>query len=336
MNLNQDAIQQDVSSTESTEQQERYKSPRELAMEAMEASRRERIEEDLGEKIAPVEIPAEEPAEEAQPDMSADKQLEAQVSETVIDKPEGVKVKVKIDGEEQEVELSKVLSQFQKNSAADKRLEEASRLLREAKERAESSPPATASQVEQQVTEVADDELLGKAKTAVSKLFEGEEDTAAQVLVEMIKSVKGGSPAKGPELDVASITNAVTQQLAIDSAFAKIQTDYPDILADKDLDALATMKARAKEAEGLSRAEAMLAAASDVYALIGKKPSGRQETESARTTRDEKLAKKADIDKVPSANASVASSTQQEDTSPSAVIAQMASRRLGQTLPRMR
>jgi hypothetical protein len=134
--------------------------------------------------------------------------------------------------------------------------------------------------------------------------------------------------------DIDTLTDALEQRLAVKSAFATIQTDYPDVLSDPDLDVLTVSKARAKEAGGMPRHEAMLEAAQDVYKLLGRKPAGRPAPDPKPTTRDEKLARKADLDALETANASSSAATTQEDQSPSAVIAAMAASRLGQSMPR--
>lgn len=317
-------------------------------MEAMELSRHRQFEEETGIKVdagnpAPLaddDAPAGTPREPAGGDddtINRDSQLATQLSDspTLLDKTEGVMVKVKVDGEEQEVELSKVISQFQKGSAADKRLEEATRLLKEAQVRAESLPaPAANSQATPAATNAEGDELFAKAKNALSLLYEGDEDAAARALVEAIRPSGGAQPTQGP-VDVGAIATAVTQRLAVDSAFAHIRSHYPDLLSDPDLDTLTVMKTKAKEAEGMPRSEAMLSAADEVYKLIGKKSPGRPAEDQTRTTRTEKLANKAGLDNIKPAGAYVASSTQAgEPEDASAAIRAMAASRLGQSMPR--
>ena len=339
-----DAIQSDVPTPENEQPAERPKSRREEAMEAIEAAHAARMSEETGVPVetltASIATPTEEEAPAVKGEDSADDvdaQLNAQLNDggpKVIDQVDGLKVKVKVDGEESEVLLADVLRSYQKGSAADRRLEEATRLLREAEARAAASPaPAPASQAAPAPQEQAGDELVGQAKQALSKLYEGDEDAAAQLLAQMMTNVKGAPAATPAQPDIDELTSAMEQRLAVKSAFAKIQTDYPAVLADPDLDTLTTTKAKAKEAAGKPRSEAMLEAAQEVYQLIGRKPAGRPATEVSQTTRDEKLARKADLDQLPVANASSTGVTA-EDTSPTAVIAAMAQRRLGQSLPK--
>lgn len=346
---NTDAIQTDVSAeiTEQMTETERPKSRRELAMEAIGVTREAAFEAESGIKL---EKDTTEPATSsaAAPEAGAaaaagtddehldtDSQLAAQTGDTpkVIDKPDGIMVRVKIDGEEQEVELSKVLGSYQKGSAADKRLEEATRLLKEAKETTQAAATSPAAATTSQAAPPAGDELVEKAKKAFSLLYAGDEDAAAQAFAEMFGPGGGKQPTTAPS--IAEITSAVTQQLAADGAFKTIEERYPAILADKDLETLAVSKARAHEAAGKPRHEAMLAAADDVYKLIGKAPVGRDKPPAPRTTRDEKLAHKAVIDNVRPATASAASTSQaEEQEDASSVIAQIAQRRLGQSMPR--
>ena len=150
----------------------------------------------------------------------------------------------------------------------------------------------------------------------------------------MMSENKGAPVATQAAPDLDELTSALEQRLAVKSAFATIQTNYPDVLSDPDLDTLTVSKARVKEAGGMSRDLAMLEAAQDVYKLLGRKPAGRSAPETMPTTRDEKLARKAALDAIEAANASSSAATLQEDTSPSAVIAGLAAKRLGQSMPR--
>lgn len=317
---------------------ERPKSRREIAMEAIDAANMQRIAAETGLTVeeltaGPAPQPAAQPIETVDPDLDA--QLAAQLGDgKIINNPEGLTVRTKVDGIEQDVPLSDILRSYQKGAAADKRLEEATRLLREAEARAAISPvPAPAVQAAPAVVQ-ASDEMVGKAKEALSKLYEGDEDAAAQMLAQMMTDSKGAPVATPASPDIDELTTALEQRLAVKSAFATIQTDYPDVLSDPDLDTLTVSKARAKEAGGMSRDQAMLEAAHDVYKLLGRKPARRPAADPVPTTRDEKLARKAELDALETANASSSAATTHEDSSPSAVIAAMAASRLGQSMPK--
>lgn len=354
MSTQNDAIQQDVSQADDQLQQqteqERPLSRRDRDMAAIEASRNAAFEAEAGVTLVATASAAGSEAEAASASQTTnqttdlDTQLAAQAGESgqkLLDATDGLMVKVKVNGEEREVELSKVLANFQKGESADQRLAEATRLLKEAQQR--TAGASTTNAADSTTTENTDAgaatpnaDPLGKAKQALSLMYEGDEDAAAQALVDLMANMGGGKPTQNAP-DVGQIAEAVTQRIEIESAFARIKSDYPDLLTDPDLDALTTSKASAKEAAGMPRAKAMLEAAQDVYKLIGRQPAGRPNPETRQTTRDAKLANKAEIDNLNPANASATTSTQDDQANdPSAVIAAIAASRLGQSLARPR
>lgn len=315
---------------------------REQAMLEIEADNLRRLEEETGVKLTDNVPPVDDKAK------LAEKQLEAQLNDEpqVLDPAQpGAVVKVKIDGEEQEVPLADVVRQFQKGSAADKRLNEATRILREAQEQAEqlraaaAPAPAVAAQPvpTQEAPAAVPAELTQKAKDAFSKLYEGDEDAAAAALVALIQGQAGAqaaTQAPAPVVDVDQLVGQVQQRLSESTAFNQamdtIRRDYPEVINNTDFETLAAIKANQKIAAGASRAQAVLESAQEVYTNLGLKAAGRQQEE----TRDEKLKRKQELDIPNPVNASVPSQSQQEEeTSVSSLIQQMALGRLGQTMP---
>lgn len=305
---------------DANEQAEQPKSRRELAMEAIADARSQQINEELGIAVEPVAAQTE-----------SEDQIAAQLSDDVIDNVSNKRVKVKIDGVEQEIPLEDVLRNYQKGSAADRRLEEATRLLKEAKAQAVIEP-----QQEQAVTppSAGPDELKLAVKTALAKVFEGDEEAAADALTKVLAQQMLSQPAQAPQqnLDINVLAEQLQQRMDVKSAIDKVRTDYPEIISDPDLDQLTYLKVQHKEEAGIPRAQALLEAAAEVYQKMGKK-SGRQGESSESALREQKLARKAATDPVPVAHAAAAT-IPQADASPSAVIAEMAARRLGQSLPR--
>ena len=96
-------------------------SPRMRNLDAIAATRLAQLSEETNMEVAPVE-------EGLTTESQVAAQLEAQPAAPV------EKVKVKVDGTELEVSQEELVRTFQKNAAADKRLEEATRLLREAEQ----------------------------------------------------------------------------------------------------------------------------------------------------------------------------------------------------------
>ena len=106
--------------------------PRAAIIDAIVAKQQEELEP-VGEEVeyeekAPQEEPKEEEKEEA-----PSEEVEAKSEAPQETQPTEQMVRVKVDGQEEEVPLSRVLAQYQKNSAADRRLEEASKAIAEAK-----------------------------------------------------------------------------------------------------------------------------------------------------------------------------------------------------------
>lgn len=323
------------------------------AMAALEASHSIRMQAETGttfetvdiDGVAAAQLPAA-PIQDIAFDASrvppddpddTDSQLAAQLGGRVLEgeviqDTANIRVKVKVDGVESQVLLADVLRNYQKGSAADRRLEEATRLLKEAEARA--ATPAPVSQAAPALPAPVSEELLGKAKQVLSRMYEGDEDGAAKMLVELTQNQGGEQPTLTPALNVDDVAVVIEQRLAVKNAFAMVQKDYPDVLANPDLDLLTANKAKALEATGIPRAEALVTAAAGVYELLGRKPAGSPEPVPTPTVRDEKLKLKAALDPVRVANASAASGASPEDTSPSALIAAMANRRLGQSIPR--
>lgn len=329
-------LDEDVS-LEAMNDPSRIKSPRELAMERLEADHLRRSQLEAG---LPVNDPAPTPAPTPVPEPApapADDQLAAQLAgDDVIADPAGKKVRVKVDGVEQDVSLDEVLRNYQKGSAADRRLEEATRLLKEAQKTAATTQQPAPATPEPAATPPAagPDALVDPVKTALGHLYSGDEDAAAKALAEVI--ARNAAPAATPQavpLDPVQLVAQVQEQMAFQGALDKVKTDYPDLLGSGDLEQLTFIKAKAYVGEGRQRADALLAAANDVYSLIGKK-AGRQEEPPPRTLRQEKQDRKAALDPVPAASMAAGSGpTEEEEQSPSAVIAAMAKQRLGQSMP---
>lgn len=303
------AINQDV-----TEEvvEPRPLSAREAAMEAIVSTRTASVENETGVSLSP-----------------NDEQIVEQLADPEPEKaPEVQKFKVKIDGAEEEVDADTLIRTFQKNSAADRRLEEATRLLREAEERA--AHAAAAPEQPQDAGQTPDD-LRKEAASIIEKMYDGDQDAAADALIHLVTKAKGGDqPTRSPvAVDEGEITDRVLARMAVNAAFEQVKTDYPDIISDPDLEFLTAMKIDRAVAQGIPRARAMLDAASEVYRTMGKEPAGRQKPEPVNARQDNK----ARLDNIPTASASATlAESPAENSSPSSVIAEIARKRLGQSL----
>ena len=201
--------------------------PRELALQAIEDGRIREFESESGLKVpaqpaidedmdpddvaaeqerARLEAVAEGKAANAgatRADGDAD-QLQRQVQDTaptVIDNFDNVLVKRKVNGVEEVVSLADVMRTHQKTAAADQRLEEATRLLREAEARSRFAPapvPAPATQ-----PAVPADTSADIAKDITSAFFSGVEEKAQEPLQKALDARPSTpTPAAAPHVDV--------------------------------------------------------------------------------------------------------------------------------------
>ncbi len=299
----------------------RAKSQRELAMDMIDAANLRRLEEETGVKLTEV-------TPETVPEARA--QIEAHLSDDVITDFEGKKVVIKVDGATQEIPLADVIREHQKGRAADRRLEEATALLQAAKLQAQQAPAPAAPPVPEPVIDPGPVEE--RIRQATASLYEGDTDTFVKVMSEIVAAPRG---EEGPAtaLSVEDVADEVQQRLAVDTAFATIQRDYPDVIADPDIELLTTIKVNQRVAGGMPRDQAMIEGAKEVYTLLGKETPGRP-ARGAGESRDEKLARKNTMDKIPVATVAAGTSVEDEagETDPSQLIREMSRRRMGQTM----
>jgi hypothetical protein len=193
---------------------EKPKSKRDLAMEAIDASRKRDLDVELGTAAAG----------EVDPD----------------EQREPAKRRVKVDGDEFEVDDEDLVREYQKGRTADRRLEQAAVERKQieaervalAAERAEwarsqaagGTRAASASDGGSQATAFGEDDE--PAKEIYEALVSGDEDTA----VAAIKKLTAGRQDQAiPPEQVAA---RVRQQIAWEDAQAQFAQDYQDITAD--------------------------------------------------------------------------------------------------------
>ncbi len=298
-----------------------YVSQRELAMNAIEEANTRQMEAELGISLAS--------------DPSA--QIEAHgvdnpapASDEVISDFGGRKVRIKVDGVVQDVSLEDMVREHQKGSAADKRLAEASALLAAAKQR-EQEALTLAAPVEPPpvITPGAVEERI---KLATAALYEGDADAFARTISDVLAGhLNETSLVEGPS--VQTLVDEVQQRIAVDTAFARIQSDYPEVIADPDIELLTTVKVNKRVDDGMSRAEAMIESAREVYILLGKALPGEAPSGAKSESRNEKLARKASMDQLPVAATAVASRTQEDpEQDSSALIREISRGRMGQSM----
>lgn len=303
-----DAINQDVTDKEQPTLTS-PESPRARALAAIEEGHRARMEEEMGMSLS---------------DDKGQEEVEEEAPAAVEQAPVPGAFKVKVDGVEQEVSAEDLIRAYQKNSAADRRLEEAARILREAEQL------AAQNQVAEQ--EVPQGNLREEAAEMMSKLYDGDQEAAAEALVNLLAKTKGGDqPTRRQEVDADVLTEQVLERMAFNSAVERVKSDYPDLVADKNLEQLVVMQSTNLVNSGIPRAEALLSVADSLYKSLGKSPAGRQQdTTKHKSARQEN---KERLDNVPSASATATSMpVKTEEPDQSALIREVARRRIGQSL----
>jgi hypothetical protein len=322
------------------------KTAREQALEALEARHQAEMAAQNGWQLP------DEPAPEPEPAPAAS-QLDAQLNDpAAAPAPASAAapalVKVKIDGEEIEVPVDEVVRQYQKNSAADKRLAEATRLLREAQE-AEAARLLREQQMLQYQEQLqqqqgqqarepdpADVDAVAARKDFLKALFEGDEESALTKLDEMLAG-RQQAQAAAPILDVDQIAQAVThnvqQKLVVESVLTQNRHDYPEMYADPDIEALALAKIQRKQAEeGTDFFAALDTVSKELATKFGwsavQEPGRREDPAPTTSSRAQKLEQKRTIDNVTSINTKTApTETTPEDAS--SIIAAMRAARAG-------
>jgi hypothetical protein len=318
---------------------------RDEALEALEARHQAEMAAQNG-----WELPAEAEPEPA----PAQNQLEAQLNDPA---PEPAaapaagapsKVKVKIDGEEAEVPVEDLVRQYQKNSTADKRLAEATRLLREAQE-AEAARLLREQQLQQyqdqlqqqqlqqqQVQEPnpADVDAVAARKDFLKALFEGDEESALSKLDEMLAG-RQQAQAATPILDVDQIAQAVThnvqQKLVVESVLTRNRSDYPEMYADPDMESLALAKIQRKQAEeGIDFFSALDTVSKELATKFNwgavQEPGRRDDPAPTTSSRAQKLEQKRTIDNVTSINTKTAPNEPAPEDASSIIAAMKAAR----------
>lgn len=329
---------------------ERQKSPRELAMEQISSQRLESFEKETGVQLTrsdgngdQITDPDKDPADaeaEAERQRLAAEDGKPPVTTTPAATPAATtppaddilqkKVKIKVDGVEGEATVEEMQREYQKGRTADRRLAEINRREQEiaARESAQLAAQTAPVKKDDEPAIVLDPELTKKFTSA---MFAGDEEGAAAAfqtaVAGAVKTANVGRTEATP-VDIDQITKTVEQRFAINSALKKSRDDYPDLYADPDVEALGAMKITAKQKEGLSFTDALELTGKELAEKFGWKKAGHQEPVASPTTREAKLAKKAALDPVESANVR-ASQTEEIPMTNSQIIAKMAASRPG-------
>lgn len=313
--------------------QQQFRNPRDEAMERMTQVRRQALAADgvpieqqeqpqgNDEEVVPPGVDTDEAAAvgagehedagEQVDELDAAAQVAKQLEPTVIsDGFDKVRVRAKVDGEELEVPLDQVLRQFQKNSAADRRLAEATRLLNEARERT----TAPADQAKEDSPSADDADTRELASKAAAALLDGDENAVAEIFSKMMQGRQKSQDSASAIPSTEVIAQQVKQQIEVESALSTFQKDYDDVCSDPHLFAMAERLVMDHRAQGKSFADALQRAGNDVRDWLKEKAMPTSQGTDLTTSRNERLERKAKLDNVRAASVTATSPVSQPKT----------------------
>lgn len=281
---------------------------------AVQASDTPDIYEQLAEKAQALRDAEEGNAGEVvdgKPKTDVNSQVDAALN--VVDDLEHTLVKVKLDGQEQEMKLSDVVRGFQKESVASKRLNEATAMRKEAEEllaKAKSAPVNNEEQI-QQNQQSAGDDVKVVAKSAIEALLNGDEVGAAEAL-ERLANRRGNSTEQANTSDVAQ---EVKRQLEVDSALTEFQAEYADVVSDPYLAGITNnfLKEEMQTGAHGGMSDALKAAGDKARDWLANL-TGKKTDNQSSTIRNDRVAKKAGMEQVPANSASAASLSEPEES----------------------
>jgi hypothetical protein len=321
MNKEESAI--DIDAPEDTPA---VKSQRELAMESIAAGRTDYLSAEIGHRVDedPAEIEPEEVVKVNEA-IKIDEEVSKQLDDGLLHGDLGkVKVLAKIDGEEVEVTVDQMLRQYQKNSAADKRLADATRILEQAK--AQQIKPEPEKEPPPEIDELA------VGKEFINSMMEGDEEKALQAWVKATRKERNvPTPEDSTKLEeklTSKVTQSVKQQIEAEAVLSQFQKDFPEIPADPYLAQLAETFWQEELNSGKGFGPGLQEAGKRVRDWLGEKTGGKQKDDTTTIHRAEKLDRKSGIDTIPGANVR-ATTVEEPVQNASSIIAEMRKARGG-------
>lgn len=228
-----------------------------------------------------------------------------------IDDPSKYKVKVKLEGKEEELSLDEVLRGFQKDQVASRRLNEATRLLKEAEEKVKAA--GSAAPASESSAEPAED-VRSEARKVIDALMEGDDGAAAEALAALAAG-RGNSTQTQSLASTDEVAAAVKHQLEVESALSDFEKQYSDVVTDPHL---ATMTNAFLQEELLSETDMAVAlrkAGDRTRDWLSSKTGGGKPQGDSSTASGDRVAMKRGMDSVPNLSAS---SSQQGEADESA------------------
>lgn len=305
------AIQKDV---ENEEVSQAVSARHEAINSIAERARQERDEEIMangGDVIDTLNV--EEVENEDIPKKDEAKEAEDKPKEVQEPTPQPEVIKIKVDGEEREVTKDKILDAgiraMQKESTADKRLEEATRLLRE---------------VEQKYAEPQEKKQDNPSQewddsTVAYALEHGDESQKAYA-ISLLRG-RGNTTQKDLEAIEQRAVNKALDTLDFRDSSQWFQTEYKDVVSDPYLLQLAAI------AEDRARANGDQRSRRELYKSIGDDLRKWKGGQSAAMSLEEKKEQKSNIVNLPSASVRKSAPAEAKPKTMSDIIEDMRKRR---------
>lgn len=240
--------------------------------------------------------PAPENAEEVVNPADIDQVGATMNDSALIDDPAKFRIRVKLDGQEEEMSLDQVLRGFQKESVATKRLNEATRKLKEAdellKSRKEKDPgDGNSGMVRAEETKAVVQE---KAQEFINALLSGDDSSATELLSGLLEGREGAT-----QINVDQIVNRAKTEIAVESALLKFQQDYRDIVDDEFLSSMANNFLKEEMANGNPVEIALTAAGNRAREWLKSKGVASDGDKTTTTETGDRSALKAGYENVP-------------------------------------
>lgn len=269
-------------------------------------------DEEKGNAIAAAQAPKQE-----------EKPVEEQPAAEVVEEQPAKRYKGKVDGQEVEFEEQAVieagLRALQKESAADKRLEEATKAREEA-ERLRQRVEQTLQQAQPTQQKKPDQEvLLAKdgLRDIVKKIQYGSEDEAADALLEYGK--KMAVMGQSQSLTQAELNNL----LDLRDAQKYVRSEFPEVLQDQKLKVVFEATVNQKLAAGDNRSYQEICKDAVEEVRQWRAPAEAKPTPPAGGPRSQAQQRKQNIVVIPAAQARQPAPPQTKEPTPSDVIAKM-------------
>jgi hypothetical protein len=243
-------------------------------------------------------------------------------------------VKIKIDGEEQELPWSEVVKGYQKDQAASKRLEQAAqeqqRLAEERRQleeerarlRAEAealrNPKPNQAETQQQDTSQPSDD----ARRIYESLMLGDEESGVKALTELLSKGRGTDAPTIPVEQVASEAAEIAQaRIDYNLAMRNFQQKYPDLAKDPDLNRMAVNLVNQTAPTSATYDEAFEKAATATREWVRKKVESLGL--AVQSPANERLERKQQLDNLPTASARQPTKPAPKEESASEIVASM-------------